>query len=96
MENLFRTNDGHLRGLRIAACFYVFNALLSLVGDGWRSISWMPWLLMAFGFFAISQIAEGPKSQRSKWHSPTYLVGVAATALGVGVLVYRVIDRLAR
>jgi hypothetical protein len=95
MQSFFRTRDGHLRGLRVGACFYVFNTLLSVISDGWRSGLWLPWILMAVGFFAISQVVEGPRVEGSKWHSPTYLVGVAATFLGVSFLVYRVIERSA-
>jgi hypothetical protein len=94
MGNFFHTHDGRLRGLRLGACCYLFNTLLSLISDGWRSISWIPWLLMASGFFAMSEDAEGPKSERSKWHSPAYLVGVAATVMGLGILFYRVIAHL--
>lgn len=88
MQNFFRTHDGHLRGLRVCACLYVFNTILTLVSDGWRSISWISGLLMAFGFFAISQVAEGPKSERPKCHSPTYLVGVAASVLGLSTALF--------
>ena len=73
-------------GCRIVACFYVFAALLNLIANGWRSISWMPWLLMAFGLSAVSQVVDGRKSERSKWHSPTYVVGFAACLLGAAFL----------
>jgi uncharacterized membrane protein len=99
MMTFFRRNHhGNMRGSRIGlACLLVVFALLSLIGNGWRSISWMAWFLMAFGLFAISQVADGRKSERSKWHwadkrnwhSPTYLVGFAAYLLGGGLLLYR-------
>lgn len=91
MDTFFHTQDGHLRGLRVAACFFVFNVLVSLVGDGWHSLSWIAWFLMAFGFFAVSSVVEVPQPGRSKWHSPGGLVGLAAVALGVSLLVYRVV-----
>ena len=97
MENFFRTPVGQVRGIRLGAYCYLFNTLVSLIGEGWRSISWMLWLLMAFGFFVMSQgVAEGHKSGRSKWHSLTYVVGTAASLLGAGSLLYRAIHHFAR
>lgn len=89
MESFLHTPDGHLRGLSVAACCYGFNALLNLVSDGlrsrWRSISWMPWFLLALGFLALD---------RAKWPSLTALVGAATTVLGLGGLVFEATKRL--
>jgi hypothetical protein len=93
MGTFFHSPDGRLRGFRVGACCYVFNVLLSLIGDGWRSLSWIAWFLLAFGFFAMAEVEEGPKWERSKWHSPAYLVGVIAAFLGCVLLLYRIYSK---
>jgi hypothetical protein len=39
--------------------------------------------------FAMAEVEEGPKLERSKWRSPTYLVGAIVAFLGLSVLLYR-------
>jgi hypothetical protein len=91
MRTFFFSPDGRLRGLRVGACFYVFNALATMYGEGWRSLSWIAWSLMASGFFALSSAVEPLHPERSKWRIPGYLVGLAAMALGLSILVYRIV-----
>jgi len=92
MGTFFRTPDGRLRGLRVGACCYLFNSVLSMVGDR-RSLSWISWFLMAVGFFALSLASEPPLPESSKWRTPAYLVGIAAFALGFSLFVYNVSPR---
>jgi hypothetical protein len=90
MVDFFRAPEGQMQAVRFGAYLYLFNTLLSLLSGGWRSIPWLLWLLMAFGFFAMSR--RGAESRKSsKWRSPTYVVGCAASFLGAGLLLYRAI-----
>jgi hypothetical protein len=82
-------SDGRLRGLRLAAFIYLFNALITLVGEGWRSLSWVAWLLLAVGFLAVAPAEEHSPAGQSKWRSPRHVTGVAMMFLGVGLLFYR-------
>ena len=92
MGTFLRTPDGRLRAFRVGACIYVFNTVVSLIGDGWHSVSWIAWLLMAFGF---SQMEEGRQTKQLKWFSLRGFLGIAALAamlLGVSLLFYHLYD----
>src|SRR5437763_1671153 len=88
MGKFFRTPDGRLRGLLVGACCYTFNAVLSMIGDIRNPLSWIPWFLMAVGFFALSWVSETPHTQRSKWRTPAYLLGLAACILATVAFFY--------
>jgi hypothetical protein len=93
MRTFFHSDDGRLRGFRVAACAYLLNAIITAIGDGWHSVDWVAWFLMAIGFFAISEVTEDPKREPHKWRSPTYLVGVITFVLGIGLIAYRIYRR---
>jgi hypothetical protein len=73
--------------LRVAAVVYSINALLSVIGGGWHSVSWIGWSAMALGFLALSFAEDESQPGKFRWRSPVWVVGLGATALGLGLLV---------
>lgn len=67
--------------LRLGALAYLVNAVFALISGGWHSIVWIGWVLLALGFFALSLNRR----------STAYFVGMAATLLGAGVLLYALV-----
>jgi hypothetical protein len=92
-ETFLRTGDGRFRGLRFSGCLYLVIVAISLIGDGWQSRNWIAWLLLALGFFGMSEHVESAQSRGSKWRSPHYVLGMCATLLGLGLMVYQLVVR---
>ena len=94
MESFFRTSDGRLRGLRIGGCLYLVIVAMNLIEDGWRSLNWIAWLLVALGFFTMSAGEESVQPRGvSKWSSPHFVAGTAAALLGLALMAYRLVAR---
>jgi hypothetical protein len=74
--------------LRLGALVYLANAIISAMGDGWHSVSWMGWVMMAAGFLALSFAEEDSQPRVFKWRSPAWSIGFAAIVFGIGLLVY--------
>jgi hypothetical protein len=75
---------------RIGSCLYLFNALVTLWSDGWRSLYWAGWLLMAVAFFAFSQLEVDAQTRlpwRMRMRSPAFLTGCIAMIVGAGLIV---------
>jgi hypothetical protein len=89
VKTFFRTGDGRLRGLSIAGCLYLPVVIIDLIAEGWRSVGWLGSLLLALGFFAMSEADANAQSQRSAFRSPWGVAGLAASLLGLGLLIYR-------
>jgi hypothetical protein len=71
--------------LRIGAVAYLVNAILSLINGG---VSWVGWLMLALGFLALSFAEDASQPGIFKWRSPAWCIGVVASVLGIGILLY--------
>lgn len=73
--------------LRVGAAAYLINAILALIGNGWRSVFWIGWVAMALGFFLLSLAEDESQPGKFRWRSPVWLVGLTATVFGVVLLI---------
>lgn len=85
MTTLFQ---GSVGGVRLAACFYLVIAVISLIRVGWRSFEFAGNVLMALGFSLMS-FAESSRS-------PRYAAGITVAVLGLGFVVYELVRQLVR
>jgi hypothetical protein len=79
MRTFFYDGTGAMRMLRIYGCLYVFNAAITVWGSGWRSTTWIGWLVLALGFF------QSPESG-SAWNSPDRKLSSGLMFIGVSLL----------
>ena len=77
--------------LLMVGCSFLLMTL-DLIRDGWRSLGWIAWLFFALGYFAMAE-GYNVQSERSKWHSPQFLAGLAAMLLGLGLMAYFSVSR---
>lgn len=93
MSSLFRAAGGQLRGSRIAAFSHLFCMLIGIALRGWRSLVWVPWLLMAAGWFLAAPVIDREEPLESRFHSPQFLAGFIAVISGAGLMMYLVATR---
>ena len=68
--------------------------VLHLIGDGWRSLGWISWLLLAVGWVLPNPIVSNTQSWKSMWSSWSSVAGVGAMLLGLGLLlIYNILLR---
>jgi len=93
MTTFFKTQDGRLRGFRLGACLYSLVTLLNMFADGWRSMGWIAWGLLACGFFFISSAEDASESKPATSRTPIGWIGAGLAFLGLILLIFTLAQR---